>query len=379
MRFKPRAPLERIKLEYDIVISQNFGRAIDSWRARTQPNGGSELHTVVIAEGLQKAGFRVAVIQPGPSFVRWANVDYLSLEDVIHRGLYDIQCEVLCSQRFGSLPANVSFAHLAVEMHDLPDERAQTCIDFMSQIPGCKTILHSQFNSNLYPDWPGSTIIPAAFEDSLYDMQAPPLQSDKRERTFVYGSAALKGLIPTLMLWGELKRNHYAFKKATLIVTSPGYDAPEFDKLKETPGVVYEQQKTLGDMIMRIANSDGLFQFNALPETFGCVHVMAEIVKRPAWIICSDQGPGALREVLANPWTIHTNPKEFVEAVAERDWPEIAPAHDYRMSKLLPQWLDVLGLTQPKEQYDIQRHVATDREETVRTTDETRRSQQAIV
>lgn len=346
MRFKPRGPIERIKLEYDVVISQNFGRPIDSWRARTQPNGGSELHTVVVAEGLRRAGYRVAVIQPGPSFVRWEGVDYLSLEDVIHRGLYDITCEVLVSQRFGALPANVSFSRLAVEMHDLPDERAQTCIDFMSQVPGCKTILHSKFNSDLYVDWPGSTIIPAAFEDSLYEMQAPPLNPDKRERTFVYGSAALKGLVPTLMLWGELKRNHYAFKKATLIVTSPGYDAPEFDKLKDTPGVVYEQQKTLGDMMMRIANSDGLFQFNALPETFGCVHVMAEIVGRPAWIVCSEAGPGALKEVLANPWTVHTNPKEFVDAVAQKTWPALAPARDYRMTTLLPQWLDVLGLKQ---------------------------------
>ena len=313
------------------------------------PNGGSELHTVVVAEGLKKAGLRVACIQPGPSYVRWEGVDYLSLEDVIHRGIYDITCDVLVSQRFGALPANVAFSRVAVEMHDLPDERAQTCIDFMSQIPGCKTILHSKFNSDLYPEWPGSTIIPAAFEDSLYDIHAAPLKSDKRERTFVYGSAAMKGLIPTLMLWGELKRNHYAFKKATLIVTSPGYDHPDFDKLKDTPGVVYEQQPTLGDMMNRIANSDGLFQFNAMPETFGCVHVMAEIVNRPAWIICGESGPGALREVLANPWTVHTTPKEFVEAVAEKKWPDLAPARDYRMTTLLPQWLDVLGLNKQQQ------------------------------
>jgi len=348
MRFKPRLPLERIKLEYDVVISQNFGRQIDSWRARTQPNGGSELHTVVVAEGLQKCGLRVAVIQPGPSYVRWEGVDYLSLEDVIHRGLYDIQCEVLLSQRFGSLPANVSFLRLAVEMHDLPDERAHNCIGFMNEVPGCKTILHSKFNADLYPDWPGSTVIPAAFEDSLYAMHSAPLKSDKRERVFVHGSAALKGLAPTLMLWGELKRNHYAFKKSTLIVTSPGYDSPEFEQLKNTPGVIYEQQKTLGDMMMRIASSDGLFQVNSLPETFGCVHVMAEIIGRPAWVVCA-QGPGALREVLANPWTIHTDPKEFVEAMSAKEWPKLAPARDYRMSTLLPQWLDVLGLKQQKE------------------------------
>lgn len=348
MRLARRLPLEKIKLKYDVVISQNFGRPIDSYRARTLPNGGSELHTVVVAEGLQKAGFRVAVIQPGPSFVRWEGVDYLSIEDVHHRGLYDIQCEVLVSQRFGALLSNVSFGRLVVEMHDLPDERAATCIEFMSQIQGCKTILHSKFNADLYPDWPGSTIIPAAFEDSLYDMPVGARNTDKRERVFVHGSAAIKGLEPTLTLWGQLKRNHYAFKKASLVVTSPGYDSPEFEKLKNTPGVIYEQQRTLGDMMNRIADSDGLFQVNVLPETFGCVHVMAEIVKRPAWVLCLN-GVGALQEVLSNPWTIHTNADAFVEAIAISPWPKLEPARDYRMSTLLPQWLDVLGLQHKKE------------------------------
>ncbi len=277
--------------------------------------------------------------------MRWADVDYLPIEDVHFRGLYDIQCEVLVSQRFGALPANVAFGRVVTEMHDLPDDRASTCIDFMSQIPGCKTLLHSEFNKSLYVDWPGSRVIPAAFEDSLYDIKAPPLDSNKRDRVFVHGSAAIKGLAPTLMLWGELKRNHYAFKKATLIVTSPGYDAPEFDQLRQTPGVVYQQEKTLGDMMTRIANSDGLFQVNALPETFGCVHVLAEIVGRPAWVLCT-QGPGALREVLANPWTIHEDPKKFVDSVAQSKWPTLAPARDYRMTTLLPQWLDLLGLKQ---------------------------------
>jgi hypothetical protein len=297
---------------------------------------------------LQKSGLRVAVIQPGPAYVRWAGVDYLSLEDVIQRGLYDITCDVLLSQRFGALPANVSFGRLVVEMHDLPDDRAHTCIEFMSQVPGCKTVVHSQFNANLYPDWPGLTIIPAAFEDSLFDM--PKVSRDPgRERVFVYGSAALKGLEPTLQLWGELKRNKYMFKKATLIVTSPGYDAPEFDKLRNTPGVIYEQQQTLGDMQMRLANSDGIFMVNTLPETYGCVQAMAEIAGRPAWCACVN-GAGALKEALANTWSVHTDPGEFVAAICAPKWPDMLPAKDVRMSTLLPQWLDVLGFAKQKEQ-----------------------------
>lgn len=348
MRFGARPPMDPIPLRYDVIISQNFGRPIDSWRARTQPNGGSELHTVVVAEGLRKSGLSVAVLQPGASFVRWAGVDYFSIQDVAQRSIYSLECDVLVSQRFGALPANVSFRRLVVEMHDLPDERASVPQHFMNEVPGCKTLVHSKFNAELYPDWPGLTIIPAAFEDSLYEQEYVSRVTQPRDRTFVYGSAALKGLAPTLQLWGELRRNKYEFKKATLIVTSPGYDSPEFEQLRATPGVVFEQQQTLGEMQMRLANSDGIFMVNALPETFGCVQTMAEIAGRPCWALCIN-GPGALREVLANPWSIHTDPKAFVDAISKPQWPEVKPARDYRMSKLLPQWLDLLGFEQEEK------------------------------
>lgn len=334
-------------MRYDAIISQNFGRPIDSRRARTQPNGGSELHTVVVAEGLRKAGYSVAVIQPGPSFVRYAGVDYYSAQDVITRGIYELTCEVLISQRFGALPHHVSFSRLVVEMHDLPDDRAYGIMSSMSEIPGAKTVVHSEFNKALYPSWPGLTVIPAAFEPELYDNPSVERKTDKRKRVFVHGSAALKGLVQTLQLWGQLRKNKYEFSKATLIITSPGYDSPEMDKLRDMPGVIYEQQPDLASMQNRIANSDGLFQVNALPETFGCVHVMAEIARRPAWVFCLN-GPGALREVLANPWSIHSDVNEFVEAISKPEWPDIAPAKDYRMTTLLPQWLEVLGLNKPK-------------------------------
>ncbi len=345
MRFPPRPTLTPIAKHYDVIISQNFGRPIDSYRARTQPNGGSEMHTVVVAEGLQRSGLRVAVLQPGPSFVRFAGVDYYAVEDVCKRGIYALDCDALVSQRFGQLPPNVSFKRLSVEMHDLPDERARIPQEFMSQVPDAKTIVHSEYNSALYKDWPGKVVIPAAFEDSLYDMPRVPRTTDKRERTFIYGSAALKGLAQTLQLWGELKRNKYEFRKAKLIVTSPGYDAPEFDKLRQTPGVIYEQQKTLGDMQTRLANSDGIFMVNALPETFGCVQTMAEIAGRPCWALCIN-GPGALREVLANPWSVHTDINKFVEAISAPKWPALSPARNYRMSSLTDKWLDIVGFKQ---------------------------------
>jgi len=343
MRFTPRKPVTPTKVHYDVVISQNFGRSIDSYRARTQPNGGSELHTVVLAEGLVRAGFSVAVLQPGGSFVRWAGTDYYSAQDVAERGIWELDCDVLISQRFGQLPRNVSFSRLVVEMHDLPDERAQVPHDFMAQIPGAKTVVHSKYNAELYPGWPGLTIIPAAFEESLYDLPKVARETHRKKRTFIYGSAALKGLEPTLQLWGELKRHKSEFSQAKLIVTSPGYDSPQFDKLRSTPGVVFEQPQTLGDMQMRLANADGIFMVNLLPETFGCVQTMAEIAGRPCWALCLN-GPGALREVLANPWSVHTDPQQFVAAISQPKWPKVAPARDYRMSTVLPRWLDVLGL-----------------------------------
>jgi hypothetical protein len=275
-------------------------------------------------------------------------VDFYSAQDVCKRGLWQLECEVLISQRFGELPANVSFSRLVTEMHDLPDDRCYNIMGAMAQIPGSKTVVHSKFNAGLYPDWPGLTIIPAAFEDSLCSLPIVPRKTHPRERTFVYGSAALKGLKETLQFWAELKRNHYSFKRATLIVTSPGYDAPEFDTLRDTPGVVYQQLKTQGDVMQRLSDSDGIFMVNILPETFGCIQHMCEMTGRPVWALCAN-GPGALQEVLANPWSIHTDANEFVAAIAGT-WPEIKPANDYRMSTLLPQWLDVCGFSNKQKE-----------------------------
>ncbi len=356
MRFPQYQRPDPIRLKYDVIISQNFGRPIDSYRARTLPNGGSELHTVTVAEGLQKAGLKVAVIQPGSAWVRWAGIDYLSLQDVLERGIYDLSCDCLVSQRFGEIPPGISFARLAVEMHDLPDERCEKIMGVMASVPGCKTIVHSQFNASLYPGWPGLTVIPAMIEDTLFDLP-PVIRDPKRKRHFIYGSAALKGLAPTLQLWKELHRAKYMFKQATLTVTSPGYDdamivLEQWSGKKRAEvvngdwgnGVFYQQQRTVGDMQRLLQNSDGIFMCNLLPETYGVVQTQCEIAGRPSWVMCLN-GPGALRETLANPQTVFTEPAAFVESVSATEWPKMAPAKDVRQSTVTKLWLEALGFT----------------------------------
>jgi hypothetical protein len=350
MRFTPRQPIVPTRKEYDVVISQNFGRPIDGYRARTQPNGGSELHTVLVAEGLAGAGLHVAVIQPGAHTVRWGHVDYYSAQDVIDRGIWLISTDWLISQRFGNLPANVEFKRLAVEMHDLPDERVYQVTPAMAKVPGCKTIFHSNFNAELYNDFPGKVVIPAIIEDSLYELPALDRDSNRRDRVFVYGSAALKGLRETLELWGAMKRDkacEYMMRKAKLIVTSPGYDSPDFDSLRKVPGVEYQQQQTLGDMQKLLQRSDGIFMVNTLVETYGCIQTQCEVAGRYAWVFCPN-GPGALKETLANPETVHTDINSFVRAVTAQKWPKPKPAKDVRASKVALQWLDALEL-KPKE------------------------------
>ncbi len=69
---------------------------------------------------------------------------------------------------------------------------------------------------------------------------------------------------------------------------------------------------------------------------------MAEIAGRPAWCMCLN-GAGALKEALANTWSVHTDPAEFVEAICASKWPEMKPAHDVRQSVICKQWFDALG------------------------------------
>jgi hypothetical protein len=87
-------------------------------------------------------------------------------------------------------------------------------------------VVHSPFAASLLEGWPNVSVIPCMLPDEFYEPLPAPVKLDERRHRYVYGSAAMKGLAPTLELWRELKRSKsYHWRKAELVVCSPGYDA----------------------------------------------------------------------------------------------------------------------------------------------------------
>jgi hypothetical protein len=158
----------------------------------------------------------------------------------------------------------------------------------------------------------------------------------------------MKGLAPTLELWNELKRTkNYHFKKATLTICSPGYDAIDPKLLEGAKDVRIYQGLSPAGMQELLAASDGIFMVSTYPETFGIVFHQCEVAGKPSRVLRAHGNADALDEVLATPDSTFDNADEYVKAF-ECDYGGISP-NDYRISTHIGRWLEVLGLKQQKE------------------------------
>ncbi len=182
--------------------------------------------------------------------------------------------------------------------------------------------------------------------DEFYVPRATPVKFDERRSNYVYGSAALKGLEPTLALWKEIKRERvYHFRKATLTITSPGYDDIDPKLLEGCKDVIVHRGLSPYGMQQLLAASDGIFMVSKFPETFGIVFHQCEIANKRVRVLRL-AGEDALDTTLANASTF-TEANAFVEDFAI-EHNQLA-AHDFSVSAVLPRWLDVLGFAQQKE------------------------------
>jgi hypothetical protein len=160
---------------------------------------------------------------------------------------------------------------------------------------------------------------------------------------YVYGSAAMKGLEPTLALWQQLKAAKVAhFKRATLTVTSPGYDAINPEWLKGVRDVEVVTGLSPAGMQELLADSDGIFMVSTFPETFGIVFHQCELAGKPARVLQLHRQRDALHDTLSAA-SVFVSPNNFAEAFEGGG--HVATDRDYRVSTVLPQWIDVLGLS----------------------------------
>lgn len=323
---------------------------------RLKPTGGSELQTVVLAEALAAQGLRVGVAGQFFAFCNERKVAFLPFCELVGRSdpsggpsrpSARIRTRVLVSERFGPLPPNVEFERVVFDLHDIPDARLADVAQTMREIPDSKCVVHSPFTASLLDGWPNVSVIPCMLPDEFYDPLPQPVKLDARKHRYVYGSAAMKGLAPTLELWRALKADKsYHWKRAELVVCSPGYDSIDPKLLEGCKDVVVQHGLSPAGMQALLSASDGIFMVSTYAETFGIVFHQAEIAGKPAYVLRTHGNRDALDTTLANPETVVDRDVEsFVRNIEENvtafSWRK---AHDFSVSAVLPQWLDVLGL-----------------------------------
>jgi glycosyltransferase involved in cell wall biosynthesis len=213
-----------------------------------------------------------------------------------------------------------------------------------------KAVFLTEFQRSLFPEYWNSTIVPGMIDDDVYDLIAVP----KNPKHFVYASASIKGLTPTLDTWRAIKGELIGtpHEDIELHVTGPGYDNPPA-YIDEVPGVTWAGHKSPKDMQRFIAEHAGLFFVNNFIESFPAVTVLAEAVGARCHILTQYHGMGPMKEILNSPLPTD-HPRVFVERFkACLDVPVgpflESPGKDFRRSRVLDVWESTLGLTSTDE------------------------------
>ena len=169
---------------------------------------------------------------------------------------------------------------------------------------------------------------------------------------FVYASAACKGLQQTLEAWAKLPLP----KDAELVVTNPGYDTYEAERIIRE--LQPKQVKYLGvmpsmdDVADILAESAGLFYVNTHAECTSITLAMCEALGRRVHMLCL-QGLGGVKETVSSP-LVTEDPKEFsrdfllsLHEKEEKEWQHGEPL-DFSATSAAKAWLDLLTFKSPK-------------------------------
>ena len=208
MRLPRATPPTPTRYDFDVVISMMVGIPTTGTLVRSQPTGGSEFQVIVLAEALAATGLKVGIVSGFFAYAYINGVQYIPSGEVIgrtdswktHRPTAQVRTKVVISERFGDLPGGLEFERVVFDLHDLPDGRLGRVVDTMRTIPESRVVTHSQFANDLLVDFPNKSVIPCMLPDEFYDRNydefydVPRATPSRTARSYIYGSAALKGL-----------------------------------------------------------------------------------------------------------------------------------------------------------------------------------------
>lgn len=322
---------------FDVIIFDSVGTSFIGSTPRIMGQGGSEFQEILLAEGLAKAGLSVMCINNTPYNAFQNGVWYFSPEILNFKKL---TTKRLITLRSSPIPASyIDFESHFVWLTDLPNPSYDIVARMVQERPQTTIVAVSNWHKNLFPAHWKKTFVYNQIPDEVYKVRE---NRPKDKLKLIYASAAQKGLDETVQFWKMLKKE-YAFKKSELVVLSPGYDRPSKEAVDSK--INFKGAMPFYDTVREISSSNAMLYVNKLPETFGISPVLSEILNTPPFVLCL-QNPGALQETLSQPFVTNdsTQYMEWLIDFSKNPAKFNTTAKDYRSSKMIPIWREVLSV-----------------------------------
>lgn len=311
---------------YDIATVDAVGVPFTGATPELQGLGGSEWEQILLLEELARRGYRVAAINRVSAWSRVNGVDYLPLGTVE----YDApQADRLIIMRSTIYDARLGdgrrWRWVTDNIGGVSEPPEQIICVSEWQDMACWPTSPTQVIHNMLPDW-------------VYDL---PHTRNTPAQSFIYASAAMKGLRETLAYFAQM-RSTKEYRDATLTVCNPGYDMPAGI---DQPGVTWRGALPFAALVEEMQKHRSMLHVSVFSETFGIAHVLAETLGLNVFVLRA-AGRDALSEVLASPVDddIRAYNDRLNAFAKEPQAFKPCAAKDYRQSRIVDEWCRVLGL-----------------------------------
>lgn len=342
---------------YDVVLYDECSSALSPRRADVEGVGGVEWSHMLLADALSREGEKVLVLSSYKGCERYdgdrsGSIEYGHVSRVFEER---ISCGALIVSRWSRVPATVEAERVVFSEHDIPetwmyDHQRPWLDDGAPMVCVSPWLAHAI--SDVGADWRRTVgdwrrvVIPPMMLDECY---APIEDGEKQPTKFVYASAALKGLTPSLDVWGLIREHFPETLLAELFVATNGYDDPSLNDSRrmDAMGVRPLGRLPARAIIRELRSAAGLFYVNSYSETFSMIGFAAMALGCRTHVLCLGN-PGALPETLRGSRLVTTSKHDFIEDFArayvnDADW-AVPPGEipDLRARALLPRWTEVL-------------------------------------
>ena len=332
----------------DVLMYSTVGPAVTSL---SEPSGGSEMEIVQIAVALTARGHKVVVANGVPEPITVDGVLFVPNDaEHVHKHW---PTRALYLERMTPMPSTDGLTPVprtVVRVTDQAGDWYSAHRDlFVAEGAAVVGVSHWQLEESGADGkgfWARERIM-------IPPMLGPTPRVPPVPGQFIFASAPIKGLAPTLEIWRMMKRKYAAFRDARLVIVTPGHFDFFADKM---PKLTYEDHKefkisyegspTPEAYRAKIAESEALFFCSALTETFGCVAAFAERAGTRTHIFCPEGRRGGLVEALRDHSHLASTMAEFeADVIVSLGGPRILqPVDDRSPATLAVEWEMALRL-----------------------------------